>query len=200
MNVKRIEQLDVVFQKEPTGLTPLSSMLDLILTEKQEGFLKGNMVLVIATDGEPRSNDGSDSVANFTRTLKNRHHKIGAASLSQIPITIRACTNDKNSIRYLNKLDADESLFLDVSDDYESEKLEIQQVVGREFTFAYGDYILKCLSGSFDAWMDKLDEPKNLTYQEVQYQKFGEIPTGPPPQNGNFKLQGSPGKKKCSIQ
>jgi hypothetical protein len=213
-HVKRIEQLDLIFQREPTDycLTPLSSMVDLILTEKREAFLKGNMILLIATDGEPRSQDGSDSVANFKRILKNRHTKIGAASLSLMPVSIRACTNDMNSIRYLNKLDADESLFLDVSDDYESEKNEIQKVVGRDFNFSYGDYILKCLIGSFDAWMDKLDEPKNLTYQEIQYQKFGEIPTGnnnapqnnnaSAPKNGNYKLKGFRGKtlKKCTIQ
>lgn len=166
-----------MFEKVPTDfcLTPLSERVDQILMEKRQQFLGGKLVLVIATDGEPKSQDGSDSVQKFIYTLSNRHLKIGAPSIPHIPVNIRACTNDPASVGYLNKLDADNSLAVDVTDDYMSELNEIQSVLGQDFEFTYGDYTLKCLMGAIDAWMDKTDEPKTMTYQEISYQKFGEI-------------------------
>ena len=177
-NVKSIAQLEQVFLKEPTDycLTPLTNKLELILQEHRQQFAKGNMILIIATDGEPKARDGSDSVRVFTDALRKRHHTVGVPSVSYIPISIRACTNDDNSIGYLNKLDNDKKMYLDVCDDYHAELIEIQNVLGRDFTFTFGDFTLKTLLGSVDAWMDNTDEPQNFTKYEVNYQKFGEIP------------------------
>jgi hypothetical protein len=154
-NIKSIQQLQQVFFREPTDycLTPLSQRVDQILQEKRNKFLTGNLVLCIATDGEPRSQDGSDSVETFTRLLKCRHQRIGAQSLAQIPVNIRACTNDVASVGYLNKLDSDDSLSIDVTDDYVSELQQIQSVLGRDFQFSYGDHTLKSLMGACDPWM-----------------------------------------------
>ena len=178
-NVKSIAQLEQVFLKEPTDycLTPLTNKLELILHEHRQKFAKGNLILIIATDGEPRSQDGTDSVHAFTEALKKRHHTVGVSSASGIPVSIRACTNDINSISYLNKLDNDKKMYLDVCDDYQSELIEIQKVLGSDFAFTFGDFTLKVLLGSVDAWMDNTDEPQNFTTQEVNYQKFGEVPS-----------------------
>lgn len=197
-HVKNINQLQQVFAQDPTDycLTPLSYKVEQILMEKRQQFTAGNMVLVIATDGEPRSQDGSDSVRNFINTLQTRNLKIGVQTLAQIPVNIRACTNDKASIGYLNQLDADNRLCLDVTDDYMAELSEIQAVLGRDFQFSYGDYTLKCLLGASDGWMDKTDEPKQFSQHEVAYQKFGEVPTAT-----YAAPRGNVGRKKsCVIQ
>lgn len=75
-HVKTIDQLHLVFKTDPTDycLTPLSASVEQILYDKKEAFMKGNMILVIATDGEPRSNDGTDSIQTFTQTLSKRNH------------------------------------------------------------------------------------------------------------------------------
>jgi hypothetical protein len=189
LNVKSIAQLEEVFRKEPTDycLTPLSNKLDQIINEKRDIFANGTGVLVIATDGnnninpgEPRSSDGKDSVQQFTYSIKHRHSRIGLNSPAQIPISIRACTNDKNSIGYLNQIDQDPQIYVDVCDDYGEENRNISDALGREFLFTLGDYCLKCLIGSFDPWMDKLDEPSKLSFNEVNYQKYGVVPAAAP--------------------
>ena len=202
-HVKHISQLDASFARDPTDycLTPLSDRVNQILDEHRAKFLQGNLILVIATDGEPRSNDGRDSVPMFINTLKTRHQRVGARHLSAMPVCIRACTNDESCIGYLNQLDNDESLFLDVTDDYYSELKEIQGVLGFDFAFTFGDYTLKSVLGAVDHWMDKTDEPQKFTYQEVHYQKFGEIPTQSRP-SSSYPTN-SHGKKKkgnCTIQ
>ncbi|KAI8906792.1 hypothetical protein EDD86DRAFT_248377 [Gorgonomyces haynaldii] len=176
-NVKHYSQLDQVFQREPGDydLTPLSQVVETILKEHRQKFAGGNCILVIATDGEPRSRDNTDSVQTFTNLLRRRHTIAGLSQLSQIPISIRACTNDDASIGYLNRLDNDNSLFLDVTDDYMSEMSEIHRALGPQFAFTYGDYTLKTLLGAVDPWMDKTDEPQRFQQHEVHYQKFGEI-------------------------
>ncbi|KAI8906793.1 hypothetical protein EDD86DRAFT_248378 [Gorgonomyces haynaldii] len=176
-NVTSFQQLEQTFLREPGDydLTPLSQMVETILREHKQKFANGNTVLVIATDGEPRSRDNSDSVQRFSRLLKTRNKIVGVPSLKQIPVCIRACTNDEYSIGYLNRLDNDDSLFLDVTDDYMSEMSEIHRALGPQFTFTFGDYTLKSLLGAVDPWMDKTDEPRNFQMHEVHYQKFGEI-------------------------
>jgi hypothetical protein len=143
--VRHVSQLEQTFQREPTDydLTPLSAKLDQILIEKREKFARGNCILLIATDGEPRSQDNRDSVQQFVSGLMTRHQRIGLQSPALIPIAIRACTNDINSIGYLNHIDQNQQLFVDVCDDYMQEKNEIQQVLGPDFTFTIGDHCLK---------------------------------------------------------
>ena len=201
-NVKNISQLDEVFAKDPTDydLTPISVKVNEILDDHRQKFKKGNLVLVIATDGEPKSNDGTDSVAKFIRTLKIRHQRVGVPELSTLPVNIRACTNEAASIGYLKRLDNDESLFLDVTDDYNTELSQLQSVLGNDFPFSFGDYTLKSLLGAVDQWMDKTDEPKHFTEQEIRYQKLGEIPTKPRPTQSHKPDKLPPPKKKCLIQ
>ena len=62
-----------------------------------------------------------------------------------MPISIRACTNDKRSIGYLNNLDEDQSLFIDVCDDYAEELQNIHTALGNNFDFTVGDYCLKVI-------------------------------------------------------
>ena len=199
-NVTNIGQLDAIFAREPTDydLTPLSQKVLLILNEKRLAFATGKLVLIIATDGEPRSSDGTDSVASFSSLLRERHSRIGLQSPVQIPITVRACTNDDQAVGYLNKLDNDPKLFIDVVDDFSSESNEIRNAQGHSFLFSYGDYILKTLMASFDPWMDKIDEPKSFTAAEVNYQKFGELPPDNyKPEQGKKKSNKG---KKCDNQ
>ena len=78
----------------------------------------------------------------FTNALKNRHMRIGLPSPKLIPVTIRACTVEANSVGYLQNIDNDPSLFVDVCDDFYAECSEIQSKLGRDFAFTMGDYCL----------------------------------------------------------
>jgi hypothetical protein len=48
--------------------------------------------------------------------------------------------------------------FLDIIDDYRSERIEIKRARGQGFSFTFGDYVVKSLIGSIDPEFDNLDE------------------------------------------
>ncbi len=70
---------------------------------------------------------------------------------------IRTCTDDEDSVSYLNRWDRDIKN-LDVIDDYNSERKEIRRKKGSNYRFSYGDYVVKSLIGSIDPKLDKSDE------------------------------------------
>ena len=73
--------------------------------------------------------------------------------------TILACTDESDSMEYLNNWDKYIQR-LDVVDDFRSERQEILRNQGSYFHFTYGDYVVKSLIGSTDPTIDNLDEPK----------------------------------------
>ena len=73
--------------------------------------------------------------------------------------TILACTDEDNSMEYLNNWDKYIQR-LDVVDDFRSERQEIRKSQGTYFHFTYGDYVVKSLIGSTDPSIDNLDESK----------------------------------------
>ena len=48
---------------------------------------------------------------------------------------------------------------LDVSDDYQSERMQIRSVQGPTFAFSRGDWVVKTLLGPMNTYYDQLDEP-----------------------------------------
>lgn len=71
---------------------------------------------------------------------------------------IIACTDDDDSISYLNNWDRNIER-LDVIDDFRNERNEIKKLRGQGFSFTFGDYVVKSLIGSIDHEIDTLDEP-----------------------------------------
>ena len=63
-------------------------------------------------------------------------------------VTFLACTDDDSAIAYLNKWD--------VIDDYTNEKKEVLRTQGRQFSFTFGDYVVKTLVGSVTPALDRL--------------------------------------------
>ena len=78
---------------------------------------------------------------------------------SNVFTTVLACTDEEESMDYLNNWDKNLPR-LDVVDDYRSEKKEILNAQGSHFHFSYGDYVSKSLIGSIDPTVDHLDENK----------------------------------------
>ncbi|CAF4534033.1 unnamed protein product [Rotaria socialis] len=75
----------------------------------------------------------------------------------RILITFCACTDDDQAVGYLNRWD--ETIpYLDVCDDYRSERKEAWRVQGRQFPFSFGDYVVKILLSSIDRYFDSLDQ------------------------------------------
>ncbi|CAF3035943.1 unnamed protein product [Rotaria sp. Silwood2] len=107
-----------------------------------------------ATDGIPTDDDGYQDIGSLKKVLQYERNPT-----HRIPVTIIACTDDDQSMDYLNDWDK-EIPNLDVVDDYRSEKRQILRCQGNDFPFSFGDYIVKILLGGIDKWFDDLDERK----------------------------------------
>ena len=147
-NVKSSSDLQPYFQESPKGFTPLRETFDLVV--KENGFEERKLLVVIITDGEPTDKYGVSEVKEFRKCLKERQYNKNF-------VTIVACTDDDNSVDYLNKWD-NEIKHLDVVDDFRNERDQIRKAQGKQFPFSYGDYAVKSLIGSIDQEIDNLDE------------------------------------------
>ncbi|CAF1194199.1 unnamed protein product [Rotaria sordida] len=111
-----------------------------------------------ATDGIPTDERERPDIRTLEHVLKNERKPT-----NQIPVTIIICTDDDQSMKYLN--DWDKTIpNLDIVDDYRSEKKVIQTCRGKDFPFSFGDYIVKILLGGVDSWLDDCNERKVTTH------------------------------------
>lgn len=67
-----------------------------------------------------------------------------------------ACTDDEESMAYLNEADRNINQ-LDVCDDYLSERKEVLAAQGPNYHFTRGDYVTKAMLGAIDPFFDNLD-------------------------------------------
>jgi hypothetical protein len=148
-NVSSSQQIQIAFQHPPNGYTPLTQALDRILEEKKDIIREKKLLLIIATDGQPTNYKGDIDTQSFINKLSNRPKNIF--------VSILACTDDNDSIGYLNKIDRMVP-GIDVIDDFRSETREIQRFQGKNFKFSFGDYVVKALLGPIDPYFDNLDE------------------------------------------
>ncbi|CAF3791011.1 unnamed protein product [Rotaria sp. Silwood1] len=136
------------------GPTPIVKILRKILKDKRNQIRERKLLILLATDGEPTDDMGKPRIDELRQCLLRER-----IPTERIPVTIIACTDDKNSMSYLN--DWDKVIpNLDVVDDYRSEKEEILACQGKSFPFSYGDYVVKILMGGIDSWFDEWDEKK----------------------------------------
>jgi hypothetical protein len=148
-NVRDMSQLAHYFRDRPQGVTPLARTIHQCISESMQTLNGKQLLLIIATDGEPTDPMGTPNIPEFKQILFTRPQNVFT--------TIVACTNDLNSIGYLNGLDR-EMPRLDVLDDYKSEFAEVKRSKGPQFPFSFGDYVAKCFLGSIDPDMDRFDE------------------------------------------
>jgi hypothetical protein len=145
---KTKKQLDDIFSTEPMGTTTMLETLKRIYNDHLNNNNNKKLLILIATDGEPTDYSGQSKIDEFKQFLINRPNNVYTS--------IVACTDDLDSIGYLNNLDNKLPRF-DVVRDYKNEMKEIRNKQGVQFQFSYGDYITKTLIGSIDDELGKLD-------------------------------------------
>ena len=109
----------------------------------------GNLLTIVVTDGEPTDDRGNSDIKGFRKFLKSRP--------SNVYTNIVACTDQDDSMRYLNRMDRSLKN-IDVVDDYRKEKDEVRKARGRRYQFTYGDYVCKAIIGSVDPTVDNMDQ------------------------------------------
>lgn len=167
LHVTDSSQLNETFSQLPSGPTPISRVLRYVLDLKRPHVHDRKLLILIATDGLPTDDYGKDDLLGLEKVLRYERQP----SIDRIFVTFIACTNDLQAVAYLNNFDK-KIPFVDVSDDYHSERAEILAIQGKRFVFTYGDYVAKLLMGSIDQWFDKLDEKKVRTIQSQTNQSW----------------------------
>ena len=155
LRVHDSSQLQDTFSVLPVGPTPLTRVLTEVLNLKRPNVHDRRLLILIATDGTPTDERGLSDFSRLENILRHDRYP----STDRMYVTFVACTNDLQSVAYLNGLDK-RIPHVDVLDDYQSERQEILAVQGKNFPFSYGDYVVKILMGSVDPWFDQLDEKK----------------------------------------
>lgn len=173
LHVTNATQLNETFSRLPNGPTPITRVLNEVLHMKRSQIQERKLLILIATDGLPTNDNGQNDLIQLENVLRNERYP----SIDRIYITFIACTDDLQSVGYLNEFDK-KVPYVDVVDDYRSERAEILAVQGKNFPFSYGDYVVKILMGSLDSWFDQLDEKKvklnNLKTKQQQHGIFFE--------------------------
>lgn len=153
MGVSQAQQLQVAFQHAPPqGFTPLTRALRHVLEVNREALRERKLLVVIATDGQPTDDSGNVDIPSFLNLLRGK--------APNCYVQIMACTDDEESVAYLNEADRDIER-LDVTDDFRSERKEVQRAQGSNFAFSFGDYIVKALLAPVDPYFDTLDQKKD---------------------------------------
>lgn len=152
-NITSPDDAKKLFETPPGGGTPLLSTYSQVLSDKLTNSRESKTLILIATDGEPDRKDA------FIRCLERRD------SPHRCPTSIMACTDNEEEIEWLNQLDK-RAPFIDVLDDYKSEKAEVMAAQNELIRFTKGDYIVKHLLGAIDPVYGNLDK-KRLTPQEL---------------------------------
>jgi hypothetical protein len=151
-NVTNLDDFQAQFKSiKANGYTPLTKALLKIFSDNAQAVKQKPLLVVILTDGEPTDERGYKDIDNFKKCLKDR------SPIDRIFISIVACTDQKESVKYLNGLDT-KVKNLDVVDDFRSERAEMRKRQGASYDFSFGDYVVKSMIGPIDASVDKADE------------------------------------------
>ena len=153
-NVKYSAQVAPAFYNPPKGGTSISSILRQILESKQQKIKEQKLLIMIATDGLATNDQGDVDMGTLKFILKHERRPI-----DRICVTFLMCTDEKRIIKIYNRWDK-KITNVDVVDDYQSEKLEIEKVCGHNHVFSFGDYVVKSLIGSVDRTIDHQDEKR----------------------------------------
>jgi len=117
--VSQAQQLQVAFAHQPPqGFTPLTPALRHVLEANREALRERKLLVIIATDGQPTDSNGNVDIASFLNLLRGKP--------ANCFVQIMACTDDEESVAYLNEADRDIER-LDVTDDFRSERKEVQR-------------------------------------------------------------------------
>eukprot|EP01065_Artemidia_motanka_P015751 TRINITY_DN1947_c0_g1_i4.p1 TRINITY_DN1947_c0_g1~~TRINITY_DN1947_c0_g1_i4.p1 ORF type:complete len:208 (+),score=100.44 TRINITY_DN1947_c0_g1_i4:415-1038(+) len=135
-----------IFSRKPSGSTPLTRALQSAVCHSSG---EKPLLVVIATDGEP--DGGAASFCDVVGRLLKEHPKL--------KIQIMACTDDDDSIGWMNTLDK-KFRAVDVTDDFYSEKREVLRA-GKVRAFERPDWVIKALLGPVSKKFDSSDEKQS---------------------------------------
>lgn len=94
--IVNVNQLSEYFKAKPQGFTPLTQTLYKVLNDNAQSDER-KLLVIICTDGEPTDSAGRVNISEFKQSLMTRPIRVHT--------TIVACTDDDDSVGYLNHWD-----------------------------------------------------------------------------------------------
>lgn len=143
LGVTDASQIQNAFQQGPRGYTPIMNSMFEIEAMKADVLKERRLLLILATDGEPTDTHGNRQTSEFIDYVSKKP--------KTLHLSIVACTDEENSIEYLDSLIERGIPNLDVSEDFRAEKAEVLQKRGPSFPFSFGDYVVKVMLGAVDS-------------------------------------------------
>lgn len=140
------DELNRHFMMPPYGRTPLLGAMRHVFTHFAPAVTGRDLVLVIATDGEPSDGTKRD-VYNLLRTRPDS---------GRVFVNFLVCTDNNDEVAYLNEIDK-RVQGIDVSDDYRTECKQVKKC-NPWAQFSVGDWVVKAVVGAADPHLDGLDE------------------------------------------
>jgi hypothetical protein len=154
-NIQHPFQLKPLFDITPSGMTPTAITLSRIFKEKQFIAKERKVIVICATDGVATNARGDPDMAGLKNVLEN-----GRSNKDRIFVNFLLCTDEEDIVEQFAVFDK-KIKGVDVTDDYASEKAEIQQKKGKNHAFTMGNYIVKLITGATDPEIDQQDEESN---------------------------------------
>jgi hypothetical protein len=153
-NVKDPIQVDRAFAPAPSGYTPLVPVLKRIFeSQLADRGRDKNLLVFIATDGEPTDGSGTSTVSELERLMREKRQ----ADTTYVSFLV--CTDDPPCVDYLNQWDQTMAN-VDVTNDFHTEREKFRHYRGQNCRFTYGDYVVKALIGAIDQQIDIMNEPQ----------------------------------------
>ena len=142
-NVMDPTTVDQLFQIPPDGFTPLVPVLEKIFQSglsDHEG--NKNLLILVATDGEPTDENGTPNVADLKQLMKKVRH------MKTAYVSFLICTEDIDGVAYLNKW-CKKMQNVDINYDYKIQRDQIRKCPQRKnYPFSRGDYVVKVMVGA----------------------------------------------------
>jgi hypothetical protein len=108
-----------------------------VIQSKKEVLKEKNVLMVLATDGQPTDDDGNIQLQEFVDFI--------ASKPERLYLSILACTDDSEEMSYLDNLEALQIPHFCVSDDFRDERKRFRAETGDILT--HGTYLAKVLLG-----------------------------------------------------
>lgn len=145
--VKDMTGLQAVFSDLPDGNTPLIKTLKKIYDDNINDLGDKQLLIVVATDGEPTDGSRNDLYNRLIQITRN----------GNVHVSFAECTDNEEDMEYLDEWDGLIKNF-DNTDDYREELKRVKRTQGQNFKFDYNDYIIKILLATFIRWYFNLDQ------------------------------------------
>eukprot|EP00697_Spironema_sp_BW2_P014698 gnl/Spiro4/5226_TR2636_c0_g1_i1.p1 gnl/Spiro4/5226_TR2636_c0_g1~~gnl/Spiro4/5226_TR2636_c0_g1_i1.p1 ORF type:complete len:553 (+),score=163.42 gnl/Spiro4/5226_TR2636_c0_g1_i1:128-1660(+) len=168
-NVSSWAQVQPYFDRDPAGGTNLVQTLTAVWAQHVTPARTRPLLVHIFTDGTPTNAQGLEDEVGLVLWLSNR------AQIRTTFISFILCTDDEDTDATYRPFEyrVQEQLGwsgptcgiinVDVTEDYRGELVDVRRLRGPDYHFSFGDYVVKCLVGSFDPWVHQIDLPAGVS-------------------------------------